>query len=98
MINEARRAHEFGILVGEIDVDFAAVMDRVRSIIDKGATATQAWLESLDGVELVCGEGTLPAPPRCRSAGARCMHRGSSSQPALLQADPRSRVLRTRRT
>ncbi len=55
--HEARRASEFGVHVGEVRVDFAAVMERVQAIIDKGAVATRAWLESLEGAELVEGEG-----------------------------------------
>ena len=55
--HEARRAAEFGVHVGEVTVDFGAVMERARAIIDKGAAATRAWVESLDGAELVEGEG-----------------------------------------
>lgn len=55
--HEARRAAEFGVHVGDVTVDFGAVMDRARAIIDKGATATRAWVDSLDGAELVEGEG-----------------------------------------
>lgn len=55
----ARRAAEFGVHTGEVRVDFAAVMDRVRAVIDRGATGARGWLESLPGLELVMGEGTL---------------------------------------
>ena len=60
--HEVRRASEFGIRVGEIKIDFAAVMDRVRGIIEQGAQATRGWVESLDGVELVEGEATFAGP------------------------------------
>lgn len=57
--HEARRAGEFGIRVGEVEVDFAAVMDRVRGIIDRGSKGAQGYLESLDGLELVLGEASF---------------------------------------
>lgn len=45
--HEVRRAGEFGIRVGEVEVDFAAVMDRVREIIARGSRGTRTyWLGS----------------------------------------------------
>ncbi len=64
--HEARRAAEFGIGVGKVEVDFPAVMARVRRIIDQGATATRAWVESLDAVELIDGEASFVAPHEVR--------------------------------
>lgn len=60
--HEARRASEFGILIGEVGVDFAAVMARVRDIIDLGSNGARRYLESLDGVEVIDGEARLSAP------------------------------------
>lgn len=57
--HEVARAGDFGIRVGRVEVDFAAVMDRVRRIIDKGAAGARGYLESLEGVELVEGEARL---------------------------------------
>lgn len=57
--HEARRAAEFGIRVGSVEVDFAAVMKRVRDIIDKGSNGARKYVESLDGVEIVDGEATF---------------------------------------
>ncbi len=57
--HEARRAAEFGIRVGSVEVDFAAVMTRVRAIIDKGSNGARKYVESLDGVEIVDGEATF---------------------------------------
>jgi pyruvate/2-oxoglutarate dehydrogenase complex dihydrolipoamide dehydrogenase (E3) component len=54
--HEARRAAEFGVRVGEVEVDFAAVMARVRGIIDRGSNGARSYLESLDGVDLIDGE------------------------------------------
>jgi dihydrolipoamide dehydrogenase len=35
--HELRRAHELGVRVGEVVVDFPAVMERVRDIIGRGS-------------------------------------------------------------
>jgi pyruvate/2-oxoglutarate dehydrogenase complex dihydrolipoamide dehydrogenase (E3) component len=67
--HEARRAAEFGIRVGEVEVDFAAVMGRVRAIVDKGATVTRAWVESLEAVELIDGEASFVSPTEVRVGG-----------------------------
>jgi pyruvate/2-oxoglutarate dehydrogenase complex dihydrolipoamide dehydrogenase (E3) component len=50
------RGEEFGLRVAGWSVDFAAVMARVRAIIERGSNATAAYLESLEGVDLVLGE------------------------------------------
>jgi pyruvate/2-oxoglutarate dehydrogenase complex dihydrolipoamide dehydrogenase (E3) component len=64
--HEARRAAEFGIRVGEVEVDFPAVIQRVRAIIDAGATATRTWVESLETVELIDGEAAFVSPTEVR--------------------------------
>lgn len=56
---EIARAEEFGIRVGDVYVDFAAVMERVELIIDRGSRGAQGYLESLEGVDLVLGEASL---------------------------------------
>lgn len=60
--HQSRRASEFGVHVGEVAVDFAAVMARVRAIIQKGSDGTRRWVESLEGVEIVEGEATFTGP------------------------------------
>lgn len=57
--HEARRAGEFGVRVGEVSVDFAAVMERVRRIIRQGSDGSRRWVESLPGVEIVEGDATF---------------------------------------
>lgn len=64
--HEIGRAGEFGIRVGEVEVDFAAVMERVRGIIDRGSRGAQGWLESLEGLELIAGEAALEGPQSVR--------------------------------
>ena len=58
----ARRAGEFGIRVGEVEVDFAAVMERVRGIVDRGSSGAHRYLESLPGLDLIFGEARLAGP------------------------------------
>ncbi len=67
--HEIRRAGEFGIRVGHVEVDFTAVMDRVRGIIDRGSAGAQGWLESLEGLELIAGEAVLEGPEAVRVDG-----------------------------
>lgn len=67
--HEIRRAAEFGIRVDGMEVDFAAVMDRVRGIIDRGATATKRWILDLEGAELFEGEGSFAGPGEVRVNG-----------------------------
>src|SRR5207237_4474473 len=65
------RAAEFGIRVGDVEVDCGAVMARVRGIIERGSNATRSSLESLEGVELVIGEARLDGPAAVRVDGRR---------------------------
>lgn len=67
--HEARRASEFGIKTGAVDVDFAAVMARVRRIIQQGSNGARGYVESLDGVEIVDGEATFASPETVRVDG-----------------------------
>lgn len=60
--HEARRAPAFGVRVGRVDVDFAAVMARVRDIVNRGSNGARAYVESLDGVEILDGEATFAGP------------------------------------
>ena len=57
--HEARRASEFGVRVGTVEVDFAAVMTRVRDIVSRGSNGARGYVESLDGVEIVDGEAAF---------------------------------------
>lgn len=66
---EMRRAAEFGIRVGDVEVDVPAVMRRVRDIIDRGNRGARAWLESLPGVTIVEGDATVTGPGRVEAAG-----------------------------
>jgi len=49
----ARRAHEFGVEVGEVRVDFAAAMERAAAIVEASRAGLTRWLGSANGVTLV---------------------------------------------
>ena len=53
----ARRAHEFGVSVGPVEVDFAAAMQRMRERVDTARRGLTAWLERTSGVEVVFRPG-----------------------------------------
>ncbi|MBE7941624.1 MULTISPECIES: mercuric reductase [Ramlibacter] len=53
----ARRAHEFGIEVGEVRVDFAAAMDRMQARVDAARSGLEAWVAGTPGLTLVRGWG-----------------------------------------
>jgi pyruvate/2-oxoglutarate dehydrogenase complex dihydrolipoamide dehydrogenase (E3) component len=67
--HQARRAGEFGVRVGEVEVDFRAVMARVRGIIELGSNNTRKYLESLDGLDLVLGDARFTGPGRVEADG-----------------------------
>ena len=60
--HEARRSSEFGVHVGSVTVDFAAVMERVRKIIQQGSDGSRRWAESLARLERVDGDATFAGP------------------------------------
>lgn len=49
----ARRAHEFGVRVGEVEVDFVAAMTRVARIVANSRGSVTTWMEDTKGVSLV---------------------------------------------
>lgn len=70
----ARRAAEFGVQVGPVEVDFAAAMRRMQERVDTSRAGLQAWLGSLPGLDIV-------------KAHARLTGRGEGG--FLVQAGPR---------
>ena len=60
---QVRRAGEYGVRVGEPQVDFPAAMDRVWSIIDEMRDSLSKWIDSVDNLELIQGAGQLVTDP-----------------------------------
>ncbi|MDH3225648.1 MAG: FAD-dependent oxidoreductase [Thermoleophilia bacterium] len=58
----ARRAADFGVHVGSVEVDFAAAVARIRDIAAQGESGSRSWLESLDNLDLIMGEASLSGP------------------------------------
>jgi len=55
----ARRAAEFGVNVGEVTVDFAAAMARMRERVEASRAGLESWLDGLDGLTLVRAHARL---------------------------------------
>lgn len=53
----ARRAAEFGIVTGAVQVDFAAAMARMRARVEAARDSLGAWLAATPGLEVVAGWG-----------------------------------------
>ncbi len=82
-----RTADEFGVRVGAPEIDFPAVMARVRSVIEAaGREDTPAYLES-EGVEVIAAEGRFAGPGRIDAGGRTLSFRmaliGTGSRPSL---------------
>jgi pyruvate/2-oxoglutarate dehydrogenase complex dihydrolipoamide dehydrogenase (E3) component len=53
----ARHAAEFGVRVGEVEVDFGAAMARMRARSDASRSSVEEWLAAAEGVEVIRGWG-----------------------------------------
>ncbi len=55
----ARRAGDFGVRIGSVEVDVAAAMARVESIVSSSRTGLENWLGGTPRLQLVRGRATL---------------------------------------
>ena len=55
----ARRAAEFGVNTGPVEVDFAAAMERMQQRVDGSRAGLQKWLGGLAGLEIIKAHGRL---------------------------------------
>ncbi|TXH00148.1 MAG: mercuric reductase [Nevskiaceae bacterium] len=53
----ARRAADFGVHVGQVEIDFAAAMTRMAQRVETARTGLTNWLENTDGVTVLRGWG-----------------------------------------
>lgn len=58
----ARRAADFGVSVGQVSVDLAAVRARKQKIVERFRTGSQQNLEKADEVDLLLGHATFEGP------------------------------------
>jgi len=61
--HQARRAAAYGVNTGNVTVDFAVAMSRVRSIIDGMRDSLDDWLAGVDGLDLLHGTATVVTDP-----------------------------------
>src|SRR3954462_9711185 len=55
----ARRAAEFGVKVGQVEVDFAAAMDRMQARVDASRTGLEAWVQGQPNVRVLRAWGSF---------------------------------------
>ncbi|MHC5539610.1 mercuric reductase [Singulisphaera rosea] len=62
----ARRAAEYGVHTGEVDVRLDVVRDRTHAIVEKFSSGSEKKLEATEGLELIRGEGSFTGPHTVR--------------------------------
>ena len=55
----ARRAAEFGVNVGTVNVDFAVAMQRMQDRVDQARSGLESWLGGLQGLRIIKAHGRL---------------------------------------
>jgi pyruvate/2-oxoglutarate dehydrogenase complex dihydrolipoamide dehydrogenase (E3) component len=58
----ARRAIEFGVKVGPVSVDFAAVMGRKNAVVGNSRSRLTAWLEGMANCTIIRGHARFLSP------------------------------------
>jgi len=58
---QARRAAEYGVRIGQVSVDLAAVRERTRAVV-AGSRQNYARLQARDGIDLIEGEAHFTGP------------------------------------
>ncbi len=64
----ARRAAEYGVRTGPVEVDLAVVRQRKRDIVESFRRGSQSRIESTEGVDLIFGEARFSGPRRLEVA------------------------------
>ncbi len=64
----ARRAADYGVHVGPVSVDLAAVRRRKQAVVESFREGSRRRLESTEGVDLIFGEARFTAPRAVRVA------------------------------
>ncbi|WP_440130929.1 hypothetical protein, partial [Klebsiella pneumoniae] len=55
----ARRASEFGVQTGSVQVNFRAAMERMQRRLEEARSGLQAWLGQLEGLTIIKARGRL---------------------------------------
>lgn len=64
--HRARRAPEYGVSTGTVEVDFSAAIQRVHTLIDDMRDGLHSWLQGIDGLDLDARTATLVGDPAGR--------------------------------
>ena len=62
----ARRASEYGVHTGAVEVRLEEVRDRIRALVEQFSSGGERRLEATEGLELIRGEGSFTAPNTIR--------------------------------
>ena len=62
----ARRGPDFGIITGEISIDFAKVMARQNKIRNGASNGLESWLRGMENVDVYAGFATFDTPQTVR--------------------------------
>lgn len=88
----ARRANEYGVHAGRVEVDLEAVRERKRGIVDMFSTGSERGLRRHDRLELIFGDATFLAPReleiRLTSGGTRRL----TAQKIFINTGTRPRI------
>ena len=58
----ARRGPDFGVITGEIEIDFARVMERQNQMRHGASAGLESWLRGMQGVTVYAGYGRFTGP------------------------------------
>lgn len=86
---QARHAAQFGVHVGEVEVDFAAAMNRMQGVVEASRGALQAWIGGQKNITLVRGwgsfaggkEGAFELTAGAQSIGAKRVYLNTGTRP-----------------
>ncbi|HTV87146.1 MAG TPA: FAD-containing oxidoreductase [Dyella sp.] len=67
----ARRASDYGVTGGDINVDMDRVWQRTRGISERSRTGVEKWLEGMRNVTLIRGHATFESPRALRVGDMR---------------------------
>jgi pyruvate/2-oxoglutarate dehydrogenase complex dihydrolipoamide dehydrogenase (E3) component len=62
----ARRASDYGVATGDVEVDLAKVRERKRAIVDKFSGGARRGLEEQENLDLIFGEARFASPREVR--------------------------------
>lgn len=89
----ARRAGDYGVDVGEVEVDLAAVRRRKREMVDAWSSGARKGLEENDAVDLVFGTARFTAPREIEVELSDGGTRAMAADQIFINTGTRNRVI-----